>query len=190
MAVPSVPGTILVTNLVGNELVSIADVSPVSTVTTTQAIANLVANDAVGSTVGAVSTALFTATTTTVLASVPGMTVTLQPGTYMVDVYLSTSAPVASGLKVSLGSGSTATASLFLADSFVFSTTTSEAQANSTVFAGNQIAATVAATVATIQGTLIVSAAGTVVLQAAQNVSGATPTTIAIGSYMTFSRIA
>lgn len=190
MALPSVPGAILDLALTGNEIVAIAAIGPTSTQTTTQAIANLASNDAVGSTVGAISTGVLTATSNTVLAPVPGLTINLLPGTYVVDAYLSVAANVAGGLKVSLGAGSTATVSSFISDSWVYSTTTTEAQSNSNSFAGNQIAATVVATTATIQGTLVVTAAGTVVLEAAQNASSASSTTVAIGSYMTFNRIA
>lgn len=161
------------------------------TVTLVQTTSGEVPNTAVGETIGAVCTSGFTATSNTVLANVVGMTLNLVAGaTYIIEAYFSCSSAATPGIKISLGAGGTATATSLLLDTWGFNTTTTTAQANSTSFAGNQIAAAVVTTAVTMNGTLVVNAGGTLQVQAAQDVSNATSTTIAVGSFITATRIA
>ena len=144
-----------------------------------------------GLTFGSACSSAFSLANSTVLAPVAGMNNTVVvAGTYIVDIYLAVTSGASGGIKVNLGAGGTAVASSFICDSWAYNTTTVAAEANTTVFNASQVAYTGAVTTITIQGVLVISASGTVVLEVAQNASNGTATTVAVGSYMTFNRIA
>lgn len=137
-------------------------------------------------------TTAFSQSSSTTLANVVGMvTDTLEVGTYRFYVNLATTAGASGGIKTAFKFG---TASMLT--SIVCSTTvkTASAVATSTVTTATDAASLAASTTAAVnvvmEGTLVVAAAGTLQLQAAQNVSDATATTIAVGSYMEFRKIA
>ena len=156
---------------------------------TTQQIANLATiNDVVGVTLGGVNTAAFTAVSTTTLANVTGLVATVPAGTYIVDGYLSTVNNNTGGVKLSLNGG-TAVASSFVADTWVYNTTTVSGEYNVTSLTSNLVAAAITATAIAINGTLTISTGGTVQLQAAQDVSNSTTLTIAVGSYLALTRL-
>lgn len=137
----------------------------------------------------AVCTGAFSATSNTTLANVTGMSVNLVAGaTYIIDIYLAGTAGASGGIKVSLGGG-TATATSFAADSWLYNGTTVAGQTQSTTYSGNQVATTAAFTTCFITGTIVVNAGGTFVVQAAQNASNGTATTIAVNSNMTLTRV-
>lgn len=139
---------------------------------------------------GAVCSSPFSQASNTTLTNVPGMVVNVASGgVYVFEIYLATTNNGTGGIKLNL-SGGTATVSNFLADTFVYSTTTLEAEANQTTFASNLYAGAVAATVVLAKGIIAVNAGGTIQLQAAQDVSNATALTISQGSYITVTQIA
>lgn len=154
---------------------------------TTDTIATLAG---VGTTVGGVATGSFSKTSNTTLANVTGMAASLVAGaTYTFEGYLSTTNGATGGIKLNLNGG-TATATSFLCDTWVYNTTTLVGQVNITSIASNMVASAIAATAVRFTGTIVVNAAGTVQLQAAQDASDGTALTIANDSYIKFTRIA
>lgn len=143
----------------------------------------------VGSTIGGVASGSYSQANSTP-ANVTGLTSTLAIGTYIIDGYLATTNNATGGIKLAFSAGGGLTASTFLADTWVYNTTTLTAEANQTSLAGNLVNAAVAATAVFFGGTVVVSAGGTITLQAAQNTTNGTPLTIANGSYITYQRIA
>jgi hypothetical protein len=142
-----------------------------------------------GTTVTGLASGSFTSgASNTTLANVVGLAVTLVPGTYLVEGYLSCSAAATPGIKLNLNGG-TATVTTFLADTWVYNGTTLSGETNVTAITSNLFSAAVAATVIEIGGVLVVTAAGTIQMQAAQSVSNATATTISNNSYISFTRV-
>ena len=157
---------------------------------TTGQIAALANTDGgVGLTIGGVATGSFSQASNTTLANVTGMVATVVAGgTYILDAYLSTTNNATGGIKLGLNGG-TATATLFVADTWVYNTTTVSAEVNVTSLSSNLVASAVASTAVAIGGTLVVATGGTIQLQAAQDVSNSTALTIANGSYLQLTRI-
>ena len=144
----------------------------------------------VGGSVGSVCTSAFSQASSATLAAVTGLSNTLIAGaTYVFDIYLQGTAGASGGLKVSLGAGS-ATATSFASDSWLYNGSTVSGQTQSTSYSGNQVATTAAYTTCYITGTIVVNAGGTFIVEAAQNASNGTATTIAVNSYMVLTRIA
>lgn len=143
----------------------------------------------VGATVGGSSSG-FTNTGST-LASITGLSLSLAVGTYTISGYLAVQCAATPGIKLSL-STSTATATSILVDTWAYSTSTLTAESNyaTAALTGNLLSSAVAATAVDFTGTIVVSTAGTLTLQAAQNTSNATVLTITNGSYITATRIA
>lgn len=141
----------------------------------------------IGSQIGAVSSG-FTGTGST-LATITGLALTLAVGTYVIDGYLSCQCAATPGLNLKFVQGAVG-ASAVLMDTWVYSTTTLTAQANIAALSSSLVSAAAAATCVFFGGTIVVSTAGTLTLQAAQSVSNATVLTITNNSYMTANRIA
>lgn len=133
-----------------------------------------------------------TGTTGATLTNVVGMvTDTLEKGaTYRFRIHLAVSSTANSGLKLGLKFG---TASMLTSIQ-----SAALGVAASAIVAANSTTATDAATLlgstsaiinATLEGTLVVAAAGTLQLQAAQNAAHADETKVLVGSYMTFTKV-
>jgi len=136
-------------------------------------------------------TTAFSQATNTTLANVVGMsTGILQPGDYEVDINLITTAGASGGVKVGLKWG---TASMITATALTVEGRTASAIAVTTFTTSTDAASVIAATTAYInvrvKGRITVALAGTIQLQAAQNASDATATTVGLGSTMTFTPI-
>jgi hypothetical protein len=136
-------------------------------------------------------TTAFSATASTTLANVTGLlTDTLQPGVYDVDINLITTAGASGGVKVALKWG---TASMITATALSVQANSAAATANTTFTTSTDAASILAGTAAyvnvKVRGTITVALAGTLQLQAAQNVSDAAATTVALGSTMSFTAI-
>lgn len=136
-------------------------------------------------------TTAFSLATSTTLTNVVGMvTGTLQPGDYEVDINLITTAGASGGVKVALKWG---TASMITATALSVVATTASAVASTTFTTSTDAASIVAATTAyvnvRIKGRIRVALAGTLQLQAAQNASDGTATTVGLGSTMAFTPI-
>lgn len=136
-------------------------------------------------------TTAFSQSGSTTLANVVGLvTGTLQPGTYDVDINLITTAGASGGVKLALKWG---TASMITATALAVQANSAAATANTTFTTSTDAASMLAGTAAyvnvRIRGTVTVALAGTIQLQAAQNVSDGTATTVALGSTMSFTAI-
>lgn len=136
------------------------------------------------------STAFSQASSTT-LNNVTGLTSgVLQPGIYEVDINLITTAGASGGLKAAL---KWSTASMITNTALAVTALTASAVAQTTFTTSTDAASIVAATTAyinvKIKGTITVALAGTLTLQAAQNASDVTATTVAVGSTMSFTPI-
>lgn len=131
-------------------------------------------------------TTLFTTSSNTTLADVTGLvTGTLQPGVYEVDINLITTAGVSGGVKAALKWG---TASMITDTALSVTAISASAIAATTFTTSTDAASFVAATTAyvnvKVKGTITVALAGTIQIQAAQNASNGTATTVAVGSTM------
>lgn len=136
-------------------------------------------------------TTAFTQSAGTALANVVGLlTDTLQPGVYDVDINLITTAGASGGVKIALKWG---TASMITSTSLAVQANSAAATANTTFTTSTDAASILAGTAAyvnvRVRGTITVALAGTLQLQAAQNVSDGTATTVALGSTMKFTAI-
>lgn len=130
--------------------------------------------------------------TGTTLTNVTGMvTDTLTPGTYAFRIVLRVTATANSGFKCGLKFG---TASMLTSISARTKAYTASAIATTSFTTATDAASMVAATTAytgiEIDGTLVVSTSGTLQFQAAQNASHADDTTVEVGSFMEFRKIA
>jgi len=136
-------------------------------------------------------TTAFSQTSSTTLANVVGLlTDTLQPGVYAVDINLITTSGASGGVKVALKWG---TASMITATALSVQANAAAATANTTFTTSTDAASILASTAAIVNvritGTITVALAGTLQLQAAQNASDATATTVALGSTISFAAI-
>jgi len=128
------------------------------------------------------ATADLTATTNVTLANITGLSMNLEAGRkYVIRAKLFTTSTANGGLKV--GFGGTATATSMIAEAKSYTTTTLNGSAQVTAL-GAILGATVATDSAEIWAEIIVNAAGTLTIQAAQNASHAETTTVKIGSFM------
>lgn len=129
--------------------------------------------------------------TGTTLTNVTGLlSDTLQPGIYLVDINLITTATTNSGVKAALKWG---TASMITNTALSVVATSASAVASTTFTTSTDASAFVGATSAYVNvrvtGTVTIALAGTIQLQAAQNASHADDTTVEVGSTMRFTPI-
>lgn len=117
----------------------------------------------------------------TVLAPT-GLSLTLQPGTYSLEVFLAFSGSSAGGIKLSLvgGTGTFTTSTGFHEVGQVNSTGVNSYSS----FTGNTFATLSATDVLNYRGQINVTVAGTIVVQAAQNSSSGTASIVNAGSFM------
>lgn len=134
------------------------------------------------------ATSTLTATSNTTFANIPGMSVNLVAGgTYMVDIMLVTTGAASGGIKVAFAGNGTASA--LNLTSWNYNGTTLNAVTNITALASSLTANAAAVTNVQTSGVVTVGVGGSFTLQAAQNTSNGTSTTVVFGSYMTFTRI-
>lgn len=135
------------------------------------------------------STSIVSSTT---LTDVTGMTTNLSIGTYTFSAALYTTANASAGLKVGFNysSGLTLSAIQAVGYGFTASSTVSPNVVSSTTAQTAIISSTSAVTLALIEGTLTVSAPGTLSIQAAQNASSASSTVVSSLSKAFFRKIA
>lgn len=130
-------------------------------------------------------------TTGTTLANVTGMiTDTLAVGTYRVYIHLDCLSTANSGLKVALKFGTASMLSSLALVSRAFTASgVGVARAVTATDAASIQASTAAIINCVIEGKIVVTAEGTLQLQAAQNAAHADNTTIYTSSFMTFTKI-
>lgn len=132
-----------------------------------------------------------TGTTGTTLTNVVGLTgfSLAAAGTYQYEIVLNGVSTANSGFKVGLGY-TTLTATSLEAIGMGFTAAAVAVQHTTTSTTGMSLFAQTAAVIAVrVQGRLVVNAAGTVAVQAAQNAAHADTTSVYVGSYATFNRV-
>lgn len=133
-------------------------------------------------------TSTLTAQTNSTLAAITGLSVTVTSGgVYNLRIRLNGTAGASGGLKVAMGG--TATVSQSNVTAWNYNTTTINAVTNQTTWGSNITAATAIFTDLIAEGSFVVTTGGTVTVQAAQNATNGTATTVLPGSFMTIGRI-
>ena len=158
---------------------------------TNSATADIITNKGIGACLGAICTATISAvtgTTGTTLTNVTGMSVPLIAGTYAVEVYLQTISTANSGLKLALAYSGTTTSCVYTGDQT--NGTTHGAHTTTTTMGNAVAAATAVTTDAAITGTVVVSTAGNLTVQFAQNAAHADTTSVFINSNIVVTRLA
>lgn len=127
-----------------------------------------------------------TYTSTAALANITGLTVNVAAGrTYSFEAYLSFTDAAAGGIQAAIAGTATATAIEY--DGWIIDSGANGIKGNTQATSLGTAVATATTTgtagVVLIKGTITVNAAGTLTVQAAQNTSNGTPTTIKRGSY-------
>lgn len=140
----------------------------------------------------ALCTTAFSLSSSTTLANVVGLvTETLEPGTYEFEVNLITTAGASGGVKVAFKqSVASMLSSINAAVTGISASAIAATTFSSTTDAASIIAATTAYVNVLVKGVVVVSKAGTLQLQAAQNASNGTATTVGVNSSMRFQKIA
>lgn len=140
---------------------------------------------------GVVSTSTLTKNTDTTFAVIPGMTVSLAAGkTYIFWAHLTiTAANASGGIKVTMATPDTLTATSTSFTAVNYNGTTTNAQSTATALGSAVGGATAVATDVYIEGAIVVNAAGTLQVQAAQNASFAANTTVGVNSVLMVQRI-
>lgn len=129
---------------------------------------------------GAVCTSQLSKNLDVTLANITGMTVSLLAGkTYLVHGALFTTSGASGGVKMALANNDTLTVT-----SFVLGATPMGAGGQNTTSLGTGIGATSAINVVEFDATVVVNAAGTLVVQGAQNASNSTSTVFLVNSYI------
>lgn len=136
-------------------------------------------------TIPVVTTTTTTATSNVTLANITGLSANLIAGkTYTFEMHLFTTATVTGGVQFDLGGG-TATATSLEAEGFLNSGSTITASTRTTTLTGVICSSATPATgTCTINGSIVVNAAGTFVPRFAQNTTNAGASTVLTGSYM------
>lgn len=144
----------------------------------------------VGASKAAICSATISATsgtTGTTLTNVTGMTVALTAGTWAISAYLQTISTANSGLKLALAYSGTTTTAVYTGEQW--NGTTQGAHTTTTTIGNAVAAATAVTTDASISGTIVVSTAGNLTLQFAQNASHADTTSVFINSNIVATRV-
>ena len=133
------------------------------------------------------STGTLTATSNTTLANITGLSYTATAaGTYNFHIHLTGVSGASGGLKVAFAG--TATATSFTSTCWDYNGTTLNAVTTQTTLGSSMIANTASYSDLVCDGAIVVNAGGSLALQAAQNASNATSTTVLPNSSMTFGR--
>lgn len=136
-----------------------------------------------------VCTSGFTKTSNTTLADVTGMSLVLPLGTYNIDGYIDGTAGATGGIKLELIQAATIAVSNMNIRCKNYNGATLNANTKITGLGVDMGGSAAAYTDLIFTGTFTVTTAGTVKIQAAQNTSSGTATTISVNSYMTVVRV-
>lgn len=130
-----------------------------------------------------VSTAQLDKTNNTTLATVTGLSLSLVAGkTYYIEGWLSVTAGASGGLKAALVASGGLTATSCRIGAVAFNGATIVANTTVTSLGSNIVANTAVITDVYVKGSIVVNAAGTINVQAAQNASNGTTTSVFAGS--------
>lgn len=138
----------------------------------------------------ALSSANLVATSNTTLADVPGLVQDVVPGTYYYRLRLQVTANVSGGTKAAIKQNNGATLSAHQNTTSAYAAAAvAVTQTTSTTDAASLVAATAAHLLVISEGTFTVATPGTLQIQAAQNASNASATTVLAGSTFLLTRI-
>lgn len=136
----------------------------------------------------AICTSTLTKTSDIALANITGLSVPVTAsGKYNFRAHLTGAADASGGIKVAVGG--TATAMSITATAWNWNGSTINAVSTATALATAIGGATAAYTDVIIEGSIVVNTVGTLTIQAAQNASFGTPTTVLVNSNFTVSRV-
>lgn len=154
---------------------------------TTDTLTNKTLTDVIN-TDAKVSTAQLNAVSTTTLAPVTGLAVALtSSGTYQVQASLPVSTNSTAGVAVGLVSSNSLTATSMTVTGKFFTATTA-ATVNTTTIGGS-IGSTTSVILAELSGTIVVNTGGTLLVEAAQNVSTSGTTSILTNAWLQVTRV-
>lgn len=137
----------------------------------------------------AISSAQVNVTSSTALVAVTGLALPLAAGgTYSIEAYLPGTAGASGGAKFSLDTSDTLTATS-VDYSLELNTASTTALTHTTTF-GAGLGSTAAVILSYISGTIVVNAAGTLIVKFAQNASNATASSVYINSWLRATRLA
>jgi len=138
-----------------------------------------------------VSTAVLTANANTTLANVAGMvTDELEPGNYTFRIFLPVDTNASAGIKIALKQSVASMLTSIEYDAQGFAASAVAASRGTTATdAASIFAATAAYVNVVVFGYVTVAKRGTLQLQAAQNASNASNTTVPVGAWMEFTRV-
>ena len=136
-----------------------------------------------------VCTSTLTLTSTTTLTAVPGMTVNVNKGTYIIYGHIAGTADANGGLELVLAG--TATVSAANVTCWNYNGTTINAVTNVTALGSSHPLTNQKAvyTDCEIEGVIVFSQPGSVILQATENTSDSTSTTVLVNSYLVLDRV-
>lgn len=134
-----------------------------------------------------ICTTALSVTSSTTPVAITGLTGVCQSGgIYIIEGHLSGTAAASGGIKLTFGG--TATFSAVNITTWDYNGTTLNAVTNITASSSSLMANAAAYTDVIIQGVLVCTNGGTVILQMGQNTSNATSSTVAVNSYLRVSR--
>lgn len=145
----------------------------------------------IGSTQCAIITAQTDVTSSTTLTAITGLAISLLAGaTYAIQAYIPVTATATPGAKFSFDTSDTLTATSISYAGTLYNSTTPAASSVTTTL-GNAVASVAGAgTYCILDGTIVVNAAGTLVVKIAQNTSNGTATSALVNGYLRVTRIA
>lgn len=155
--------------------------------------ANILTDIGIGGSVTAKVSTQFDAvsgTTGVTLTNVVGASVTVVAGTYRYRVHVAGVATANSGMKLSFKYTTTALSSIENSARAFTAAAVAVQHSTTSTDQATLLGSTTAIINAELEGTMVVTTGGTIQLQAAQNASHVDTTSVYVGSYMAFSRIA
>lgn len=129
-------------------------------------------------------------TTSTTLTSIVGMLQTVIAGTYRIKIHLAGTAGASGGLKVAFKLTTAVITSWDMTSYAHTASAVAVAHTTTTTDETSLVASTSAVIGTIVEGTAVIGTGGTMQLEAAQNVSDGATTSVYVGSYMEFTRIA
>ena len=130
------------------------------------------------------------ATANTTLADIPGMVVTVVPGTYRFRCVVPGTANASGGIKLAFKLTTTVLTSIEATGLAFAAAAVAVQHTTTTTDQTSLVSSTSAAILSLIEGSAVIGTGGTIKLQMAQNASNGAASSVYVGAYMEFTRIA